>query len=138
MASMMASMNDQKTRQIRRYCPACGPGRYANVLASHKAPHEDEETGIWSSTTSYMLECGGCKTVFFQEEYMCSEDVGPDGLEKLVTYYPAPAKRKRPEWFSLLDLEAGLYRLLTGTYNALDGCPRSIGYGRTNHFRPGI
>jgi hypothetical protein len=67
-----------------------------------------------------MLECGGCKTVFFQEEYMCSEDVGPDGLEKLVTYYPAPAKRKRPEWFSLLDLEAGLYRLLTETYNALD------------------
>ena len=85
-----------------------------------------------------MLECGGCKTVFFQEEYMCSEDVGPDGLEKLVTYYPAPAKRKRPEWFSLLDLEAGLYRLLTETYNALDGCPRSIGYGHTNHFRPGI
>ena len=26
---------------------------------------------------------------------MCSEDVGPDGLEKLVTYYPAPAKNGR-------------------------------------------
>jgi hypothetical protein len=68
-----------------------------------------------------MLECGGCKTVFFQEEYMCSEDFGPDGRpEKRITYYPAPAKRKRPEWFSLVDLEAGLYSLLNEPYNALE------------------
>ena len=65
---MMASMNDQKTRQIRSYCPTCGPGRYANVLASHEVTGTDEETDIWSTTKSYMLECGGCKTVFFQEE----------------------------------------------------------------------
>ena len=61
-----------------------------------------------------------CKTVFFREDYMCSEDIGPDGPEKRVTYYPAPAKRKRPDWFSLLDLEPELYRLLNETYNALD------------------
>jgi hypothetical protein len=67
-----------------------------------------------------MLECGGCKTVFFQEDYVCSEEIGPEGYEKRVTYYPAPAKRKRPDWFSLLDLEPGLYRLLNETYNALD------------------
>jgi uncharacterized protein DUF4145 len=114
-------MNDQKTRQIRSHCPTCGPGRYSNVLASHEVTGRNEENDIWDSTKSYMLECGGCKTVFFQQEYMCSEDCGPDGrLEKRVTYYPAPAKRKRPEWFSLLDLEPGLYSLLNETYNALD------------------
>ena len=111
-------MTDQKTRQIRAHCPICGPGKYANILFCHKVAGDNED--IWETTTSRMLECGGCKTVFFQEEYMCSEDIGPDGPEKRITYYPAPAKRKRPDWFSLLDLEPGLYSLLTETYNALD------------------
>ena len=113
-------MTDHKTPQIRSHCPNCGPGRYANVLYSHKVTGDDEKTGIWEATISYLLECGGCKTVIFQEEYVCSEDFGPDGPEKRITYYPAPAKRKRPDWFSLLDLEPGLYSLLNETYNALD------------------
>jgi hypothetical protein len=68
-----------------------------------------------------MLECGGCKTVFFHVDSFFSEDYGPDGrLEKRTTYYPAPAKRERPEWFSILHLESGLDSLLNETYNALD------------------
>src|SRR5271157_2296312 len=102
---MIAGMSDQQRRQIRSHCPTCGPRRYANVLASHEVTDHDED--IWSSTKSYILECGGCKTIFFQQEYMCSEDFGSDGPEKHITYYPAPAKRERPEWFSLLDLDAG-------------------------------
>ncbi len=115
-------MNDQKTRQIRSHCPNCGPGRYADVLASHVVNDQDEEIGIWAKTTSYMLKCGGCKTVFFQEEYLFSEDYVPDGRpEKHITYYPPPAKRKRPEWLPSLQLsEAALYSLLNETYNALD------------------
>jgi hypothetical protein len=85
---MMSSMTE-KTPQIRSHCPHCGPGRYANVLYSHKVSGEDEETGVWGAIKSYMLECAGCKTVFFHEEYMCSEDCAPDGrLEKRITYYP--------------------------------------------------
>jgi hypothetical protein len=114
-------MTDQKIRQIKSHCPNCGPGRYANVIYSHDASDYDDESGISEKTTSFILECGGCKTVFFQEDYVCSEDCGPDGRpEKRITYYPAPVKRKRPEWFSLLDLEPGLYSLLKETYNALD------------------
>jgi uncharacterized protein DUF4145 len=56
------------------------------------------------------------KPSLFKEEY----DIGPNGPEKRITYYPAPAKRKRPNWFSLLHLESGLYSLLNETYNALD------------------
>ncbi len=110
----------KKTRQIKSHCPNCGPGRYANVIASHEASDHDEETGIWAKTTSYILECGGCKTVFFQEDAICSEDFGPDGPEKRITYYPAPVKREPPGWFHWLDLEPGLYNLLNETYNALD------------------
>src|SRR5436190_23984080 len=114
-------MSDRKSQQIRSHCPVCGPRRYANVLALHEETGTDEETEIWSSMKSYMLQCGGCKTVFFHEEFMCSEDYGLDGRpEQRITYYPAPAKRNRPKWFSLLDLEAGLYSLSNETYNALD------------------
>jgi hypothetical protein len=58
-------MNNQKTRQTKSHCPFCGPGKYANVLHSHEATRHDEETDVWETTKSYMLECGGCKTVFF-------------------------------------------------------------------------
>jgi len=117
----MLSMADQKVVQIKSHCPRCGPDRYANVLYRHKETGDDDERGVWETITSYMLQCGGCKTVFFQEDYMSSEDVDPDGRPvKRITYYPAPAKRKRPDWFSLLDLEQGLYSLLNETYRALD------------------
>jgi hypothetical protein len=106
--------------QIKSHCPTCGPGRCANVLHKHRVESRDDETGMWEETTSYMLECGGCKTVFFQQDYLFSEDIGPDGPERTITYYPAPAKRKRPDWFSPLDIESRLYDLLRETYNALD------------------
>lgn len=110
----------EKTIEIRSHCPTCGPRRHARILFKHNATDTDEESGIWESTTSYMLQCGGCKTVFFQQDYRFSEDIGPDGPEIKTTYYPAPAKRKRPDWFSRLDIEGGLYNLLNETYNALD------------------
>jgi hypothetical protein len=111
-----------QAKQIKSHCPSCGPGRYATVLFSHKQQESDDEGDIWVWTVSYMLECGGCKTVFFQQDSTCSEDISSNGqLEKSIEYYPAPAKRKRPDWFSsLLSLDPGLYSLLNETYNALD------------------
>jgi hypothetical protein len=75
------------------------------------------------------LQCGGCKSVYFQEVYVFSEDYdydeGPDGQPTMrynerITYYPAPAKRKRPDWLTFLDIERILYGLLKETYDALD------------------
>ncbi len=110
-----------RVTEIRSHCPNCGPGRYANVLHCHEETSHEEKYDIWETTKSYMLQCGGCKAVFFQEDYVCSDDYEPGGdLKHRITYYPAPAKRKRPDWFSLVDLEIGLYRLLNETYNALD------------------
>jgi hypothetical protein len=111
-----------QAKQIKSHCPTCGPGRHAAVLFSYKQAESDDAGDIWVWTNSHMLECGGCKTVFFQQDFTCSEDIAPDGrLEKSVVYYPAPVKRKRPDWFSSLQRrDRGLYSLLNETYNALD------------------
>jgi hypothetical protein len=80
---------------------------------------------MYAKTTSRILQCGGCKSVYFQEVYIHSEDYDYDAEGHIrhnekITFYPAPAKRKRPDWVSYLDLEEGLYVLMTETYNALD------------------
>jgi hypothetical protein len=114
------TMPEQKPRQIKGHCPNCGPDRYGNVVGYYEVTGHDEHHDIWGTTTCYILECGGCKTTFFREDSTCSEDWGPDGIETRTTYYPSPAKRDRPNWFSWLNLDDGLYRLLDETYNALD------------------
>jgi hypothetical protein len=114
-------MPEEKPQQIRAHCPICGPERVATIIRSHQVTDNDNPDGVWFNVTYNILECGGCKTVFFHEVSLCSEDVDEDNrLAPTHTYYPPPAKRKRPEWFSILDLDRGLYHLMSETYNALD------------------
>ena len=114
-------MPEQKPQQIRAHCPKCGPEHVATIIGSHQVSDNDNPDGVWFNVTYNILECGGCKTVFFHEVSLCSEDVDADNrLTPTHTYYPAPAKRKRPEWFSILDLDRDLFHLMSETYNALD------------------
>jgi len=112
--------------QIRGHCPNCGPGRFADVRSEFIDVEEmDDDSGMWARTTSRILQCAGCKSVYFQEIYIHSEDYDYDNEGHIrpnekITYYPAPAKRIRPDWVSLFDLEEGLFNLLEETYNALD------------------
>jgi hypothetical protein len=130
---MIFTMADQpkaKTKQVRGHCPNCGPARFADVVAEYTDREDvDDELGLWAETMSRILQCGGCKSVYFQEVFISSEDhnsnIRPDGhlitrYNEHITYYPAPAKRKRPDWLTILDIELGLYDLLGETYNALD------------------
>ena len=119
---MILAMADKMPTQRKSHCPLCGAGRWAHILHHHKeVEHSDDDSGMWERTESYMLRCGGCKTVFFQEDTTFSEDMLPDGsLETTTKYFPPPVKRKRPDWFSPLDLDRGLYHLLGETYNALE------------------
>ncbi|HUI14052.1 MAG TPA: DUF4145 domain-containing protein [Xanthobacteraceae bacterium] len=120
-------MKNKAAGQREGHCPTCGSDRSCNILASHREVGEDEETGVWAETTHYILECGGCKTVFFQEVSLCSEDYEDDGRPiKTVTHYPAPEKRKRPGWFSPFDLDLDLYSLLEETYNSLNADARVL------------
>lgn len=121
-------MTDPNTNrpQVRGHCPNCGPARFADVRGEHIDIEDmDDETGMWAKATSRILQCAGCKSVYFQGAYVHSEDYDYDDEGHIrpnerITYYPAPAKRTRPDWVSFLDLEAGLLSLLEETYNALD------------------
>jgi Domain of unknown function (DUF4145) len=89
------------------HCPKCGADRYANVICAHTKVTKDYEEEF------QILQCAGCKTVYFGTEYNDEYNYG-------TTYYPEPAKRKRPHWFSSRNLERTLYSLLNETYNALE------------------
>jgi hypothetical protein len=126
----MADEPKDKRKQIRGHCPSCGPARFADVVAEYIDREEaNDEHGTWAETTSRILQCGGCKSAYFQDIYIFSEDYdydqGPDGQPTMsynerIEYYPAPAKRSRPEWLTFLDIERGLFDLLEETYKALN------------------
>ena len=113
-------------RQIRGHCPNCGSGRFADVRGEFiDVENMGDDSDMWARTTSRILQCAGCKSVYFQDTYIHSEDYDYDHEGHMrpnekITYYPAPAKRARPEWVSFLDLEEGLFGLIEETYNALD------------------
>lgn len=116
----------KKAEQIRGHCPNCGPGRFADVVCSYTDTEGlDDEHGIWAETTSRILQCGGCKSVYFQEIYIFSEEYERDengeiSYSERIAYYPSPAKRNRPEWLTWLNIDSHLYDLLSETYNALN------------------
>ncbi len=127
-------MNDEtvpQAKQVQGHCPTCGSNRYADVVGFHKrVEHHDQEHGIWTDTTSRILQCAGCKAVFFQqieifsEDYDYDYDEGPGGEPSMsynekVTHYPAASKRTRPTWLPY-EIEPNLAALLNETYETLD------------------
>ncbi len=116
----------KRAEQIRGHCPNCGPARFADVVCSYTDTEEiDDEHGVWAQTTSRILQCGGCKSVYFQEIYIFSEEYEHDDKGEItynehITYFPSPAKRNRPEWLTWFNLETHLYELLSETYSALN------------------
>lgn len=57
-------------------CPSCA--RVTNHEIAWKAKEkkvEDDEIGIWESTSYDVLQCLGCETVSLRREYMFSEDL---------------------------------------------------------------
>jgi hypothetical protein len=115
--------------KTRGHCPKCGPGRIAEIVAEHVDSSSDENT--WYEAKHRVLKCCGCETVFhqkassFSEEYEHVENphTGEHELEftETLTYWPAPAARRRPDWLDEWRIEdATLYRILDETYKALD------------------
>jgi len=99
---------------IKGHCPTCGGGRNAEVIAHHEDQWQDEEGDMWGRGDYRILKCAGCGEIYFQQETFSSEDA-----DKKTTYWPAPSKRKRPEWLWKID-DRALGDLLTSVYTALD------------------
>jgi hypothetical protein len=114
---------------IRGHCPDCGPQRLANIKASFSK--RDEDSGVWVQTDYRILECRGCETVYIQKDIVFSEscevETDADSGEEWqvyrhdITYWPAPAKHKRPDWLEILFFtDFDLSSLLASIYTALD------------------
>jgi hypothetical protein len=116
---------------VKGHCPDCNAQRISDVISFHKEKWQDEDNGIWSEKTFRILKCRGCEAVYFQQIEYFSENLGSvidteTGREKLcvipeTTYWPAPSKRTKPEWFhEIVFIDGDLNSLLNEVYTALD------------------
>lgn len=124
----------KERKSMRGHCPSCGPERHANVQASHEEKWHDDELSLWGRDTYSILKCGGCDTIYVRHDSVFSEDVdyrrAADGSwEQYVapntSYWPAPARRKRPDWLGALEDEI-LRTVLDEVYGALDADHRIL------------
>ena len=116
------------TPGIRKgHCPECGPDRNADIVASHEERYDSVE--MCASDSYYILRCRGCQAVYVLKEYESWEDISYEHdletgqifpkPETRVTYWPSPAKRKRPEWLYELR-DPVLSDILHEVYEALN------------------
>lgn len=123
-----------ETAEIKRApCPTCGGsrncfirGRFSDTRDATDVPGE-----VYDCTTGFLLQCAGCSTIFYGEEYYFSEiehevrdpETGEMALEPIVTckFWPTVEARPRPDWFGqVLAVDSQLKSLLSEVYSALD------------------
>ena len=127
--------SELKVDTVKGHCPRCGPDRRADVVASHEETWESEDAPVWAIDTYNILRCRGCETVYVRHEHVFSEDedyeLNPETgeyetvLDPKVTYWPAPAQRRRPDWLNKLE-DGTLRDLLDEVYGALDADHRVL------------
>jgi hypothetical protein len=116
---------------VKAHCAECGGLRNCDVRGEWQKTDHDEL--VWFTTGWRILECRGCENVFLQTVLTCSEDYDHDedgniSLNEVVRYWPAPSKRKRPEWM----LETGIN---AENVEGLDVAMREL-YGAMNSDLP--
>ena len=118
--------------ETKGHCPACGPDRHAQVVASHAV--EWDEHSVWGRVTYNVLRCGGCGEVYFQKVSENSEDTDYAYDERgetvelpkpKYTYWPSPVRRPAPDWLYSLKDDV-LRNVLEEGYEALDADHRIL------------
>ncbi|WP_400765478.1 DUF4145 domain-containing protein [Methylosinus sporium] len=115
----------------KAYCSACKGERNCDVVGSHRVSWDGHH--IWGHTDWRILRCRGCDEVFCQTVSICSDDIdfGHDEEGHQIAtyietkkYWPAPSKRKKPDWLDELQcIKVASERLvspLNELYGALD------------------
>ena len=128
-------MSPEEPKKCKGHCPECGPNRNADIVASFEKRWEPDDVPIWTIDTYRILRCGGCETIYIQHKHFFSEDeeyytdhnTGEfySHIEPRVTYWPAPARRNRPDWFDEIRDEI-LRNILDEVYGALDSDHRIL------------
>jgi len=114
---------------IKGHCPKCNDLRNSEIVGYYAVSDSDEN--IWATTNYRILKCMGCEAVFFQEEFLFSENIGerrdPSSgiydqyIVPEISYWPAPSKRAVPEWFeNPSNIDSDLHSLLKEVYTALN------------------
>jgi hypothetical protein len=116
----------------KAHCSKCGGERNCDIRGQHDERFSDENFDC--CTSWYLLQCCGCEHVFIQTVYVDSESIdwGYDSIGgemgktvETIRYWPALAKRKRPDWITShgIDCEQNVDALdasLFELYGALD------------------
>lgn len=113
--------------KVKGHCPDCGGDRFADVAAMHEEKWSDD----WvSGCVRYsVLKCRGCESVYVQRAESHSEDQDHFRNEagewesywpERLTYWPAPTKRRAPEWVHAFAIDPDTSRLLKELYDALN------------------
>jgi hypothetical protein len=118
-------------KRIKAHCPQCGPDRWADIKARYRVHDDHGDSGLWTDTTYYILQCPACEIVYFLSDSVFSEDsvsvYDPHTGEEEEDYkhtlqqWPSPSQRDRPKWLEEIWVhDSQLHKLLIDTYKALD------------------
>ncbi len=124
-------MTTKGPKRIKARCPQCGPDRWADIKARYHVHDDHGDSGLWTDTKYYILQCPACETVYFLSDSVFSEDsvsvYDPHTGEEEEDYkptlqqWPSPSQRDRPKWLEEIWVyDNQLHRLLIDTYKALD------------------
>jgi hypothetical protein len=112
-------MIDEPAKAVKGHCPNCGPDQLADVVAHHQSQYEYE-----GEIEYRILRCRGCEAVYFQrdsEDIVVDPKTGEDFLSHTITHWPAPSKRKQPDWApGLFVVDGDLSSLFNDIYVALN------------------
>ena len=118
-------------RLIKAPCPTCKRTQNVRIACSHESRWSDDYNNISGSDDHRILQCMGCKTVFFQIKSYFSEDMdfrrnavtGEDEpyIPATYKYRPALSKRDEPSWMTeLYAIDPDLHSLLYQVYGAVN------------------
>lgn len=126
-------MTTEDIESTRAPCPKCGGYRNCVVRGRHSetVDYTEYPGQVYDCTTGYLLQCSGCSTIFYKEQYYfseeCEEARDPNTGEITIAqvthdrYWPTVESRARPAWFPQLQgIDPRLTDLMTELYSALD------------------
>lgn len=117
-------------KKMKGHCNTCGGERnhlLVNKIVKDGDEWINEHCQIFWADTYYVLECCGCESVRMLHTSWFSEDTDDEGRPIVhKTYYPSSIFRPLPKWFSSLDPEWHITKLVRETYQALQNDAPSL------------
>jgi hypothetical protein len=122
------------TEEVQAHCPTCDGERTCEKHGHVYKPWSWEDRASGNSVSGgvdhSLLECRGCRTVFYEKAEWNSEDIDwwydADGVQqgehpREKSTYPRPETKAKPPWLVRIDAaDATLAAILNEMYLALD------------------